>query len=148
MTSAQTAIKIHYGIKSVHFNSYPDAVSVAKRRIVYGYSTDSSVETVRGTKEDVISAIFDSTVDMGACCYVAQYESAAHSITFRYENEDGTSYDKKFTLKDGSDPTPYSEPHDNAFRKFVGWDADGDGKPDPAAGEYIFGSNPKRSQHF
>ena len=27
-------------------------------------------------------------------------------------------------------------------------DADGDGKPDPAAGEYIFGSNPKRSQHF
>ena len=27
-------------------------------------------------------------------------------------------------------------------------DADGDGKPDPAVGEYIFGSNPKRSQHF
>lgn len=27
-------------------------------------------------------------------------------------------------------------------------DADGDGKPDPAIGEYIFGSNPKRSQHF
>lgn len=135
--TAQTAIKIHYGIKSVHFNSYPDAVSVAKRRIVYGYSTDPSVETVRGTKEDVISAIFDSTVDMGACCYVAQYESAAHSITFRYENEDGTSYDKKFTLKDGSDPTPYSEPHDNAFRKFVGWDADGDGKADYFAGDTL-----------
>ena len=74
---------------------------------------------------------------MGACCYVAQYESAAHSITFRYENEDGTSYDKKFTLKDGSDPTPYSEPRDNAFRKFVGWDADGDGKADYFAGDTL-----------
>lgn len=27
-------------------------------------------------------------------------------------------------------------------------DADGDGNPDPSVGEYIYGSNPKRWQHF
>lgn len=130
-TNALTpSLRLYNDIKKVSSDIFSGSLNSAKRGIVYGYEPNATVETASGTKEEVLAAIYESAVNMGAGCYIAQYASDTFPVTFIYTDDNGKRTEYTYNVRQGFDATQYAKIIENSYSNFIGWDADGDGEVD------------------
>lgn len=128
------ALRIYNGIRRVNSDIFAGSLFSERRGIVYGYASNEIVEMTSGTQSEVLDAIYENAVNMGAGCYIAQYASDTFPVTFIYTDDNGEKTEVTYNVKQGFDATPYAKVIENNYDRFVGWDADGDGKVDYTIG--------------
>lgn len=128
------SLRIYHGIRNISSDIFGSSLSSEQRGIVYGYDSNEVVEMASGTQSEVLAAIYENAVNMGAGCYIAQYDSDAFPVTFVYTDDNGNKTEFTYNVKQGLDATQYAKVIENDYSRFVGWDADGDGKVDYTIG--------------
>lgn len=131
------SLRIFGDIQRVDSDIFANSLNSAKRGTVYGYAQNATVEIASGTQSEVLAAIYESAVNMGAGCYIAQYAADAYPVTFIYTDDDGNKTEYTRNIKQGFDATPYAKIIENAYGNFIGWDADGDGEVDYRIGDTL-----------
>lgn len=128
--AATPSLRSYRGIRKISSDIFKNSLSSERRGIVYGYGSNETVEMASGTQSDVLAAIYENAVNMGAGCYIAQYASDTFPVTFVYTDDNGKKVEATYNVRQGFDATPYAKVIENSYSRFVGWDSNGDGKVD------------------